>query len=190
MSWPFRTAPKLFRCQYLTDRAMAGMVVFTVHMPPEYVEALQQLVDAGFYSSVAEAIRMAVRDLIMRESRLVWWRRPAQEARRAPDGELVAQAFKMPKMDMVVLRVLSRKGHYVSVSEAVREAAHDLVRLEKDLLSGARVAGEPYVGFSVHLAKHDYTSLRKLVSAGAHVNMSDALRTAVRFRVIQESDLL
>jgi len=168
---------------------MAGMVVFTVHMPPEYIEALQQLVDAGFYYSISDAIRTAVRDLIMKECPLIWKRRPVLEA-RAPDGELVAQSFKMPKMDLVVLRALSRKGHYASVSEAVREAAHELVRLEKDLLGGARVSGEPYVEFNVHLAKHDYTSLRKLVSVGAHINMSDALRTAVRFRVIQEADLL
>jgi len=168
---------------------MAGMVVFTVHMPPEYLEALQQLVDAGFYYSISDAIRTAVRDLIMRESPLVWRRRPMLET-RAPDGELVVQPFSMPRLDYNVLNALKRKGYYTSVSEAVREATHELIRLEKELFNGNWTSGEPYVEFNTRLARRDYEGLKSLVRAGSHVNVSEGIRFAVRLRVIQEANLL
>jgi Arc/MetJ-type ribon-helix-helix transcriptional regulator len=168
---------------------MAGMVVFTVHMPPEYLEALQQLVDAGFYPSVADAIRMAVRDLIMKESPLVWRRRPVPEA-RAPDGELVVQPFSMPRLDYNVLSALKRKGYYASISEAVREATHELIRLEKELFNGHRSSIGPHVEFNTHLPKRDHKALKSLVKAGTHISMAEGIRFAVRLRVIQEADLL
>ena len=43
------------------------MQVITVHLPRSYIEALKALVEAGYYPSKAEAIRTAVRDLIMDE---------------------------------------------------------------------------------------------------------------------------
>jgi Arc/MetJ-type ribon-helix-helix transcriptional regulator len=168
---------------------MAGMVVFTVHMPPEYVEALQQLVDAGFYHSISDAIRTAVRDLIMKESPLVWRRRPMLET-RAPDGELVVQPFNMPRLDYNVLSALKRKGYYASISEAVREATHELIRLEKGLFNGNRSSKGPHVEFNTHLPRRDHETLKSLVRAGTHTSMSEGIRFAVRLRVIQEADLL
>jgi Arc/MetJ-type ribon-helix-helix transcriptional regulator len=44
--------------------------VVTVHLPAAYVEAIDELVRRGVYPNRAEAIRMAVRDLIRREG---WW---------------------------------------------------------------------------------------------------------------------
>jgi antitoxin ParD1/3/4 len=46
------------------------MKVVTVHLPEAYVEAIDELVKRGLYPNRAEAIRMAVRDLIRREG---WW---------------------------------------------------------------------------------------------------------------------
>jgi len=43
------------------------MRVVTVHLPEAYIEALDLLVRRRLYSCRAEAIRMAVRDLIMNE---------------------------------------------------------------------------------------------------------------------------
>ena len=43
------------------------MKVVTVHLPEAYVEAIDNLVKKGYYPNRAEAIRMAVRDLIRRE---------------------------------------------------------------------------------------------------------------------------
>jgi Arc/MetJ-type ribon-helix-helix transcriptional regulator len=43
------------------------MVVITVHLPKPYVEALDNLVKAGMYGCMADAIRAAVRDLIFEE---------------------------------------------------------------------------------------------------------------------------
>jgi Arc/MetJ-type ribon-helix-helix transcriptional regulator len=43
------------------------MKVVTVHLPVAYVEAIDELVKKGYYPNRAEAIRMAVRDLIRRE---------------------------------------------------------------------------------------------------------------------------
>ena len=43
------------------------MKVVTVHLPEAYLEAIDELVKKGYYPNRAEAIRMAVRDLIRRE---------------------------------------------------------------------------------------------------------------------------
>ena len=43
--------------------------VVTVHIPPSYLEALKMLVEAGYYPSISEAIRIAIRDLIFSELR-------------------------------------------------------------------------------------------------------------------------
>jgi Arc/MetJ-type ribon-helix-helix transcriptional regulator len=42
----------------------------TVRLPEPYLESLEELVRSGVYVSVAEAIRMTVRDLISREGHL------------------------------------------------------------------------------------------------------------------------
>lgn len=44
-----------------------GMVIITVHLPKPYVEALDNLVKAGMYGCRADAIRAAVRDLVLEE---------------------------------------------------------------------------------------------------------------------------
>jgi len=44
-----------------------GVRIVTVHLPEPYVEALDELVRAKMYQNRAEAIRMAVRELIFRE---------------------------------------------------------------------------------------------------------------------------
>ncbi len=43
----------------------------SVHMPVVFYEALKYLVKAGAYPSVAEAVRSAVRDLIVRDQILL-----------------------------------------------------------------------------------------------------------------------
>jgi antitoxin ParD1/3/4 len=43
------------------------MRVVTVHLPEAILEAIDELVRRGLYPNRAEAIRMAVRDLIRRE---------------------------------------------------------------------------------------------------------------------------
>ena len=43
------------------------MKVVTVHLPEAYIEAIDELVKRKVYANRAEAIRMAVRDLIRRE---------------------------------------------------------------------------------------------------------------------------
>ncbi len=62
------------------------MKIVTVKMPEIYVEALDQLVRMGRYSSRSEAIRVAVRDLLRRE----FWRmhldRLPDEAATIPEG--------------------------------------------------------------------------------------------------------
>ena len=47
------------------------MKVVTVHLPEAYLEAIDELVKKKLYPNRAEVIRMAVRDLIRRESRLL-----------------------------------------------------------------------------------------------------------------------
>ena len=43
------------------------MRVVTTHLPEHFIKALDKLVEAKIYPNRAEAIRIAVRDLIMRE---------------------------------------------------------------------------------------------------------------------------
>ena len=47
------------------------MRTITVHLPDEYIEALQNLVASGAVPSLSEAIRLAVRDYISAEHRLL-----------------------------------------------------------------------------------------------------------------------
>ena len=47
------------------------MKVVTVHLPEAYLDAIDELVRRKLYPNRAEVIRMAVRDLIRRESRLL-----------------------------------------------------------------------------------------------------------------------
>jgi len=49
----------------------------SVHLPPKYIELLEELVARGLYPSRSEAIRVAVRDLIARDL----WRREHTERR-------------------------------------------------------------------------------------------------------------
>jgi Arc/MetJ-type ribon-helix-helix transcriptional regulator len=172
---------------------MSRMVVFTVHLPPEYVEALQQLVDAHLYHSLAEAVRMAVRDLITKESRLLWSRNPPSVAGATdgtrPNGRLVMLSFRMPRVDYTVLRGGVGEGYYASVSEAVRDAVHNLVTIGKELLKMGPQSPR-YVDYVARLSKQDYAALDELVSAGVHINASDVLRTAVKLHIFRERGLL
>lgn len=47
------------------------MKMITLYLPEPYIEALDQLVNERFYPNRAEAIRVAIRDLISNE----FWRR-------------------------------------------------------------------------------------------------------------------
>jgi len=47
------------------------MKLITLHLPQAYIDALDQLVEERFYPNRAEAIRVAIRDLISAEV----WRR-------------------------------------------------------------------------------------------------------------------
>jgi hypothetical protein len=49
-----------------------SMKLITLYLPETYIKALDQLVDERFYPNRAEAIRVAIRDLISAE---VWRRR-------------------------------------------------------------------------------------------------------------------
>jgi Arc/MetJ-type ribon-helix-helix transcriptional regulator len=51
----------------------AKMKLITLYLPETYIKALDQLVDERFYPNRAEAIRVAIRDLISAEV----WRRNA-----------------------------------------------------------------------------------------------------------------
>lgn len=43
------------------------MRLITIYLPEPYLEALDELVRRGFYPHRAEAIRLAIRDLILNE---------------------------------------------------------------------------------------------------------------------------
>jgi antitoxin ParD1/3/4 len=45
------------------------MKLITLYLPEPYIKALDQLVDERFYPNRAEAIRVAIRDLIIEEVR-------------------------------------------------------------------------------------------------------------------------
>jgi antitoxin ParD1/3/4 len=43
------------------------MKLVTLHIPEQYIEGLEQLVDSRLYPNRSEAIRIAIRDLLKRE---------------------------------------------------------------------------------------------------------------------------
>ena len=53
------------------EGAREHMKLITLYLPETYIKALDQLVDERFYPNRAEAIRVAIRDLISAEV----WRR-------------------------------------------------------------------------------------------------------------------
>jgi len=56
----------------VTHRGRSIMKLITLYLPETYIKALDQLVDERFYPNRAEAIRVAIRDLISAE---VWRRK-------------------------------------------------------------------------------------------------------------------
>jgi Arc/MetJ-type ribon-helix-helix transcriptional regulator len=54
------------------EGARGTMKLITLYLPETYIKALDQLVDERFYPNRAEAIRVAIRDLISAE---VWRRK-------------------------------------------------------------------------------------------------------------------
>jgi len=61
---------------------VAGMRLITIYLPESYLEALDKLVEKRYYPSRAEAIRVAIRDLLNRE----FWGR-LEEKKDSPQGE-------------------------------------------------------------------------------------------------------
>ena len=62
------------RFSYLpkSQGSLSLMKLITLYLPETYIKALDQLVDERFYPNRAEAIRVAIRDLISAE---VWRRK-------------------------------------------------------------------------------------------------------------------
>jgi len=56
------------------------MLALSVHLPEPYVDAIDVLVAKGFYMNRSEAVRSAVRDLIMREMKNVFARKESADA--------------------------------------------------------------------------------------------------------------
>lgn len=56
---------------YIHSRGRKDMKLITLYLPETYIKALDQLVGERFYPNRAEAIRVAIRDLINAEV----WRR-------------------------------------------------------------------------------------------------------------------
>jgi len=52
--------------------------LITVYLPESYLRALDELVEERYYPSRAEAIRVAIRDLLNKE----FWRREDEGSRR------------------------------------------------------------------------------------------------------------
>jgi len=52
------------------SKAKEKMVLISVHLPKEMLQELDEMVSQGRFPSRSEAIRVAVRDLILRESGL------------------------------------------------------------------------------------------------------------------------
>ena len=52
-----------------------NLKLVSVHLPEKYIEYLERLVEMGLYPSRSEAIRVAVRDLIIRDLQLQWRQR-------------------------------------------------------------------------------------------------------------------
>lgn len=54
-------------------RFQCHMKLITVHLPETYVIELKRLVDEGWYPNASEAIRCAIRDLILKHRRAEKW---------------------------------------------------------------------------------------------------------------------
>lgn len=57
-----------FSAAHLHHLTVRSMKLISVHIPDTYIKALDRLVELRLYPSRAEAIRFAIRDLILREA--------------------------------------------------------------------------------------------------------------------------
>jgi len=57
---------------------VVGVKLITVYLPESYLKALDELVEERYYPSRAEAIRVAIRDLLNRE----FWGKEGEASRR------------------------------------------------------------------------------------------------------------
>jgi len=49
-------------------RTVSGLRMYSVHLPERWIKRLQRLVDQGYFANRAEAIRMAIRDLLQQHA--------------------------------------------------------------------------------------------------------------------------
>ena len=67
-----RGHPERKECNFIkivgTDRIPIGMRLITLYLPEPYIESLDKLVENKYYPNRAEAIRIAVRDLLSIEA--------------------------------------------------------------------------------------------------------------------------
>jgi len=54
-----------------TRRRIQRMILVTIHLPAEWLKRLNKLVEMGRYPNRSEAIRVAVRDLLMKEEEMI-----------------------------------------------------------------------------------------------------------------------
>jgi len=67
----YRSITYNYQC-HISPREKNNMKLITLYLPETYIKALDQLVDERFYPNRAEAIRVAIRDMISVE---VWRRK-------------------------------------------------------------------------------------------------------------------
>ena len=58
------------------------MVLITTHLPKSYIEGLERLVESGRYPNKSEAIRVAVRELLVKEQYFIQREKEIEEELR------------------------------------------------------------------------------------------------------------
>ena len=95
---------------------VAGMRLVTVKMPEFYLDGLDELVKMGRFSSRSEAIRVAVRELLMREL----WRPQKRQPRVILSNDIVSVKRREDEGDGGYLAVALSDEEYGTIERLAR----------------------------------------------------------------------
>ena len=92
-------------------RTVSGLRMYSVHLPEPWIRQLQRLVDRGYFANRAEAIRMAIRDLLQQH---------ASNRKRDPnDGK-----YRVIYYEGKIEKVRATNNFWIAVSIARKRSYH------------------------------------------------------------------
>ena len=111
------------------------MRIRAVYVPERDLEILNKLVEAGYYLNVSEAIRTAIKDLILSESERIGVSPEDLRDLKRAGGSFERISLYMPVAMLREIDALVEGGYYRSRAELIRTAVKELLKQETKLMA-------------------------------------------------------